>query len=90
MTFICYIELYFIFSFLGCGRYIEDFVKSRLVISRFCSIYFVVILTGLKESFVISRALLYRGSLNQGSTVFFEKTIRGELKAENVFPESQV
>ena len=49
MTFIRYIEVYFMFSFLGGGRCIEDFVKSRLVISRFCSIYFIVILTGLKE-----------------------------------------
>ena len=47
------------FGFLDCARYNEDFVKSRFVISRFCSIHLAVILAGLKnivrytENFVI-------------------------------------
>ena len=58
-----YIEVHFTFGFLDCARYNEDFVISRFVISRFCSIYFTVTLAtslaGLKniaryaEDFVI-------------------------------------
>ena len=43
LTFNRYIEGYFMFAFLGCVRYNEDFF-----ISRFCSIHFIVILAGLK------------------------------------------
>ena len=52
-------EVYFTFGLLDCVRYNEDFVISRFVISRFSSIHFTVILTGLKtivrytEDFVI-------------------------------------
>ena len=59
LTFIRYIEVYFTFGLVDCARYKEDFVISRLVISRFCSIYFTIILAGLKrivrytEDFVI-------------------------------------
>ena len=54
-----YIEVYFTFGLLDCVRYNEDFVISRFVISRSCSIHFTVILAGLKtivrytENFVI-------------------------------------
>ena len=54
MTFIRYIGVDFIFGFLDCVRYNEDFV-----ISRFCSIHFTVTLARLKnivrytEDFVI-------------------------------------
>ena len=47
------------FGLLDCVRYNEDFVISRFVISRFCSIHFTVTLAGLKniicytEEFVI-------------------------------------
>ena len=34
---------------IGCVRYNEDFVISRLIISRFCSIHVTVILVGLKK-----------------------------------------
>ena len=44
LTFICYIEVYFTFALVDCVRYNEDFVKSR-----FYSIDFIVILTGLKK-----------------------------------------
>ena len=37
------------FGLLDCVRYNEDFVKSRFVISRFCSIHFTVTLAGLKN-----------------------------------------
>ena len=46
---------------LDCARYNEDFVVLRFVISRFCSIHFIVTLAGLKnivrytEDFVKSR-----------------------------------
>ena len=59
MTFIRYIGVDFTFSLLDCVRYNEDFVISRFVISRFCSIHFTVTLAGLKnivrftEDFVI-------------------------------------
>ena len=43
LTFFRYIEVYFTFAFWIV------FVKSRLVISRFCSIHFIVILAGLKN-----------------------------------------
>ncbi len=49
LTFIRYIEVYFTFELLDCVRYNEDFVKSRFVISKFCSIHFTVILAGLKK-----------------------------------------
>ena len=56
LTFTRYIEIYFTFSFPDGVRYNEDFVKSR-----FCSIYFFLILAGLNkivrytENFVIQR-----------------------------------
>ena len=59
MTFIRYIGVDFTFGLLDCVRYKEDFVISRFVISRFCSIHFTVALAGLKnivrytEDFVI-------------------------------------
>ena len=59
LAFIHYIEVHFTFGLLDCARYNEDFVISRFVISRFCSIHFTVTLTGLKnivrytEDFVI-------------------------------------
>ena len=43
------IEDYFTFGLLNCVRYNGDFVISRFVISRFCSIHFTVILAGLKK-----------------------------------------
>ena len=65
LTFVRYIEVYFTIALLDCVRYNEDFVKSR-----FCSIHFTVILAGLKKIVHYSpRTSLYRGSLNQGSTV---------------------
>ena len=60
MTFIRYIGVDFTFGLLDCVRYNEEFVVSRFVISRFCSIHFTVTLAaGLKnivrytEDFVI-------------------------------------
>ena len=59
MTFIRYIGVDFTFGLLDCVRYNEDFVISRVVISRFCSTHFTVTLVGLKniarytEDFVI-------------------------------------
>ena len=59
VTFIRYIEANFTFGLVDCVRYNEDFVKSRFVTSRLCSIHFTVILAGLKkivcytENFVI-------------------------------------
>ena len=38
MTFIRYIGVDFTFGVLDCVRYIENFVISRFVISRLCSI----------------------------------------------------
>ena len=49
MTFIRYIGVDFTFGFLDCVRYIEDFLISRFVMSRFCSINFTVTLAGLKN-----------------------------------------
>ena len=49
LAFIRYIEVNFEFGLLDCARYNEDFVVSRLVISRFCSIHFTVTLAGLKN-----------------------------------------
>ena len=48
MTFIRYIGVDFTFGALDCVRYIVDFIISRFVISRFCSIHFTVTLAGLK------------------------------------------
>ena len=69
MAFIRYIGVDFTFGLLDCVRYNEDFVISRYVILRFCSIHFTVTVTlaGLKNiSFVIRRTSLFRGSLNRG------------------------
>ena len=60
-----YIEIDFTFGLPDYVCYIEEFI-----ISRFYSIHFTVTLPGRRVSFVISRTSLYRGSLNQGSTVF--------------------
>ena len=49
MTFICHTGVDFTFGPLGCVRYNEDFVISRFVVSRFCSIHFTVTLAGLKN-----------------------------------------
>jgi len=49
LTLIRYIEVYSTYAFPDCVCYDEDFVKSRFGISRFCSIHFIVILTGLKK-----------------------------------------
>ena len=85
LTFIRYIEVHFTFSFLDGVRYNENFVKSRFIISRFFSIHFIVILAGLKKTFVIPRTWLQRGSLNRGSTVVAEVNPR---QAEGVWFES--
>ena len=59
VTFIRYIGVDSTFGLLDCVRYNEDFVISRFVISRFCSIHFIVTLVRLKnivrytEDFVI-------------------------------------
>ena len=59
MTFFHYIGVDFMFGHLDCVHYNKDFVISRFVISRFCSILFTVTLAGLKnivrytEDFVI-------------------------------------
>jgi len=48
-TKIRYIEVHFTFGLPDCVRYNEDFVISRFVISRSCSIHFTVTLAGLKN-----------------------------------------
>ena len=54
-------EGYFTYAFLDCVHDNKDFAKSRFIISRFCSIHFIVILDGLKkivcytEDFIIQR-----------------------------------
>ena len=59
MTFIRYIWVDFKFGLLDCVRYSEDFIISRFVKLKFCSIHFTVTLAGLKnivrftEDFVI-------------------------------------
>ena len=50
LTFFRYIEVHqFTFGLLDCARYNVDFVVSRFVISKSCSIYFTVTLAGLKN-----------------------------------------
>ena len=44
MTFICYIGVSFMFGLCDCVHHNKDFV-----ISRFCSIYFIVTLARLKD-----------------------------------------
>ena len=58
MTFICYIGVDLTFGLQDCVRYNEDFIISRFILLRFCSIHFTVTLAGLKnirytEDFVI-------------------------------------
>ena len=73
MTFIRYIGIGFTFGVLNCVHYIEDFVISRFVISRFCSVHFTVTLAGLKniihytEDFVIERFVKSRFHCNHAS-----------------------
>ena len=50
MTFIRYVGIDFMFGLLDCVCYNEDFVISRFVISRFCSIHFTAMLAGLKNN----------------------------------------
>lgn len=57
--FSAYISIvYCTFGIRDCVRVNED-----LVISRFCLIYFILTLVGLKRSFVLLETSLYRGSL---------------------------
>ena len=44
LTFIRYVEVYFMIALLDCVRYNMDIFKSR-----YCSIHFTVILAGLME-----------------------------------------
>ena len=66
MTFIRCIGVDFTFGVLDCVRYIENFVLSRFVTLRFCSIHFTVTLAGLKnivcytKDFVILRFIKSR------------------------------
>ena len=46
VTVIRYMEVEFTFGLSDYVRYIEEFVKSRFVISRFCSIHFTINLAG--------------------------------------------
>ena len=50
MTFIHYVGIDFMFGLLDCVCNNEDFVISRFVISRFCSIHFTATLAGLKNN----------------------------------------
>ena len=49
LAFIRYIGVHFTFGNLDYARCKEDFVISRFVIPRFCSIHFTVTLAGLKN-----------------------------------------
>ena len=49
LTFLRYIGVYYTFGLLDCFRYNTDFVISRFVMSRFCSIHFTVPLAGLEN-----------------------------------------
>ena len=49
MTFIRYTGVDFTFGLLDCVRYNEDFVISKFLISRFCSIHSTVTLARLKN-----------------------------------------
>ena len=49
MTCIRYIGVDFKVGLLDCVRYNKDFIISRFVISRFCSIHFTVTLAGPKN-----------------------------------------
>ena len=49
MRFVRYIGVDFTFGVLDCVRYNEDFVISRFVISKFCSIHSTVTLAWLKN-----------------------------------------
>ena len=64
-----YIEVDFALRLPDYVRYTEEFVTSRLVISRFYSIHFTVTLAGTKNVVRYIKDLLNRGSLNRGSTV---------------------
>ena len=44
---ICYIEVDFTFGLLDYVRFIEEFVKSKFVKSRFHSLHFTLILAGM-------------------------------------------
>ena len=59
LTFIHYIKLYFMFVFLDCVCWREDFIKSRFIILRFCSIHFIVILYWAEENCSLYRGLCY-------------------------------
>ena len=51
MTFIRYIGVDLTLGILDCDRYNKDFVISRFVLSRSCSIHFTVTLAGPKNVF---------------------------------------
>ena len=59
LAFIRYIEVHFTFGLLDCARYNENFVISRFVISRFCSIHFTVNFDRAEEYRPLYRGLRY-------------------------------
>ena len=71
-------------------HYNKDFIKSRCVkSSRFCSLHYTKILARLKKivCYSIARTLLYRGSLNRGSTVFYVEIRGKKLEMKNEFSQ---
>ena len=74
LTFIRYIQVWFTFAFQDCVCYNEDFIRSRFVIWRLCSIHFIVILAGLKQvvcytqGFIIQRFV--EGAVSRQSSSF--------------------
>lgn len=64
-----YFKVDLTFGLLDYVRYIEEFVISRFVISRFYSIDFAVSLAGAQNSVRYIEDFVNRGSLNRGSTL---------------------
>ena len=57
-----YIEVYFTFGLLDYVCFNKDFIISRFVIWRFCSIHFTVILAGLKKIICYTKVNNNRGN----------------------------
>ena len=77
------------FALVDCVYYNEDFVKKMFVISRFCSIHFIVILAWLKqivrytEDFVILRFVKSRfHCMNVGACICTDHSSKKKLGAK--------
>ena len=84
-----YIEVYFTFGLPGYVRYIEEFAKSRFVISRFYSIHFTVILAGTLIFVRCIEDFVVKWRFVKGPLKYLVAKLHGCYPGANSLPVSQ-